>query len=98
MVGAVAKGTLDAALVWGPQAGYFAALATPPLELRGVRTSPEFEGGPFEFDIAMGVRPWRYRAAQRAEPPSSNGDAATSTRFSLRIRFHAPTRGAEVKP
>jgi mxaJ protein len=57
MVGAVAKGTLDAALVWGPQAGYFAALATPPLELRGVRTSPEFEGGPFEFDIAMGVRP-----------------------------------------
>jgi len=57
MIGAIAKGTLDAALVWGPQAGYFAALATPPLELRVVGPLARLASVPFEFDIAMGVRP-----------------------------------------
>jgi mxaJ protein len=56
MIGAVADGTLDAALVWGPQAGYFAALATLPLEMRIVRSPASSANGPFEFDIAMGVR------------------------------------------
>ena len=49
MIGAVARGDLDTALVWGPQAGYFAARAAKPLEVR--KAAP-----PFEFDIAMGVR------------------------------------------
>ena len=65
MIGAIVKGTLDAALVWGPQAGYFAALATPPLELRRVRPPPRLVSVPFEFDIAMGVR--RGDAALRDE-------------------------------
>src|SRR6478672_44380 len=54
-IGAIHNGTLDTALVWGPQAGYFAALATPPLELRIVRP-PASVTAPFEDDIAMGVR------------------------------------------
>jgi mxaJ protein len=55
-IDAIRDGSLDSALVWGPQAGYFAALATPPLELRVVRPSAADVAAPFEFDIAMGVR------------------------------------------
>ena len=65
MVDALAKGALDAALVWGPQAGYFAARATRPLELRIARPPAALVNVPFEFEIAMGVR--RGDAALRDE-------------------------------
>jgi mxaJ protein len=55
MVNAVASGQLDMALVWGPQAGWFAHRAKVPL----VVTSTSAPAGlpvPFEFSIAMGVR------------------------------------------
>jgi quinoprotein dehydrogenase-associated probable ABC transporter substrate-binding protein len=55
-IGAIGNGVLDTALVWGPQAGYFAALATPPLELRIAHAHRLPAPVPFEFDIAMGVR------------------------------------------
>ncbi len=55
MISAIAKGALDAALVWGPQAGYFAARAPLPLELRVVRPPASLRKVPFEFSIAMGV-------------------------------------------
>src|SRR5947207_467563 len=54
MVAAVASGEIDAALIWGPQAGYFARQAT--LEVRVARPPFGLAGVPFEFDIAMGVR------------------------------------------
>jgi ABC-type amino acid transport substrate-binding protein len=53
---AVGRGALDLALVWGPQAGYFAARMTPPLEVRRVRSDARALPAAFEFDIAMGVR------------------------------------------
>jgi mxaJ protein len=56
MVEALARGELDAALIWGPQAGYFARRSTTPLELRVARAPASLAGVPFEFDIAMGVR------------------------------------------
>ncbi len=56
LVRAIAEGALDMGLVWGPQAGYFAALADPPLVLAPARAPPELAGMPFEFAIAMGVR------------------------------------------
>jgi mxaJ protein len=56
MIAAVAGGALDTAVVWGPQAGYFAAKSVPPLELRVARQPIGLEGVPFEFEIAMGVR------------------------------------------
>ena len=56
MVAAIESGELDAALVWGPQAGYFAARAQPPLQVRAARASESVGEMPFEFDIAMGVR------------------------------------------
>ncbi|VTU39326.1 quinoprotein dehydrogenase-associated probable ABC transporter substrate-binding protein [Variovorax sp. PBL-H6] len=55
MVDAVARGELDAALAWGPQAGYFAARATPALELTPAAAPADMDL-PFAFSIAMGVR------------------------------------------
>ncbi len=56
IVDAVAKGNVDAALVWGPLAGYFAAKEPETLRLTPVQ--PEFDGPqwPMAFDISMGVR------------------------------------------
>jgi mxaJ protein len=55
IVRAVASDELDLALVWGPLAGYFAALEDPPLTVTPLAASAD-DGLPFAFDIAMGVR------------------------------------------
>jgi mxaJ protein len=55
IVEAVAKGEVDVAVVWGPQAGYFAAQQPVPLEVTPVH--PPADGPlPFTFEIALGVR------------------------------------------
>lgn len=56
LVSAVARGEVDLAAAWGPQAGYFAARQAVPLEL--VPVSPRVDGGflPQTFAISMGVR------------------------------------------
>lgn len=53
---AVAAGTVDAAVVWGPLAGYFARREPVPLALAEV--TPEIDPPflPFVFDISMAVR------------------------------------------
>jgi mxaJ protein len=56
VVEAVASGGIDVAIVWGPQAGYFAAkqkvkLAIDPVPPSGLEGDP-----PMRFGIAMGVR------------------------------------------
>ena len=51
----LAAGRLDAALVWGPQAGYFVDHARVPLAVVRAVAPTGFEV-PFEFAIAMGVR------------------------------------------
>jgi mxaJ protein len=51
----VASGQLDVALVWGPQAGWFAHRATPALAVAPAR-APAGLPVPFEYSIAMGVR------------------------------------------
>ena len=53
---AVANGTIDVAVVWGPTAGYFAARETPPLRVTLV--TPQIDGPrlPMVFDANMGVR------------------------------------------
>jgi quinoprotein dehydrogenase-associated probable ABC transporter substrate-binding protein len=55
IVRAVASGEIDLALVWGPLAGYFAALEDPPLALTPLAVGTD-DGLPFAFDIAIGVR------------------------------------------
>jgi mxaJ protein len=64
IVAAVDRGDVDAAVVWGPPAGYFARTAAHRLELTAVTPSADSRSLPFVFDIAMGVRPG---AALRAE-------------------------------
>ena len=57
IVEALAAGELDGALVWGPQAGYFARRSPVPMTV--VRLAPPADlprEQRFDFDIAMGVR------------------------------------------
>jgi quinoprotein dehydrogenase-associated probable ABC transporter substrate-binding protein len=56
MIDAVVRGELDAALLWGPQAGFYAARQDAPLEVRVARPPPELAKIPFEYAIAMGVK------------------------------------------
>ena len=55
MVDAVAEGQIDMALVWGPQAGWFAHRAKVPLVVTAT-AAPVGLPVPFEYSIAMGVR------------------------------------------
>jgi ABC-type amino acid transport substrate-binding protein len=56
IVDAVATRRLDVALVWGPQAAYFARRAGVALEVTPAIAPPEAGGMPFEFSMSMGVR------------------------------------------
>ena len=56
IVAAVADGEIDAAVAWGPMAGYFATRQAVPLQVAPVR--PQFDGPqlPMVWDISMAVR------------------------------------------
>ena len=55
IIDAVASGKVDVAIVWGPAAGYFVKQQRVPLRMVPV---PSGKGDlPFEFGIAMGVKP-----------------------------------------
>ncbi len=56
IVDAVARGDVDAAVVWGPLAGFFASRQKVPLDLVPVSPQVDVPYLPFVFDIAMGVR------------------------------------------
>jgi mxaJ protein len=56
IVQALARGELDAAFVWGPQAGYYAQRASVPLRVHYVPPPATLKEQPFVFAIAMGVR------------------------------------------
>ena len=56
IVDAVAKGDVDLAVVWGPQAGWFARQQPVPLDLVPVSPQIDLPFLPFVFDISMGVR------------------------------------------
>jgi mxaJ protein len=65
IVAAVERRELDAAVVWGPIAGYFARQSRTALELTAVSPQRDSPSRPFVFDISMAVR--RDDAARRAE-------------------------------
>jgi mxaJ protein len=56
IVNAVARGDVDVAIVWGPQAGYFAKLQHVPLDIVPVSPQVDLPFMPFVFDMSMGVR------------------------------------------
>jgi mxaJ protein len=57
IVSAVDRGDIDAAIVWGPPAGYFAKSSRNPLEVTPVSPHADAPSLPFVFDISMAVRP-----------------------------------------
>jgi mxaJ protein len=54
IIDAVAAGKVDAAIVWGPAAGYFVLHQNVPLQIVAVSGKTDL---PSAFDISMGVRP-----------------------------------------
>jgi mxaJ protein len=56
VVRAVADGKVDAAVVWGPIAGYFAKQSPVKLDLSALPDSDTVSGFPFAYDVTMGVR------------------------------------------
>jgi quinoprotein dehydrogenase-associated probable ABC transporter substrate-binding protein len=56
IIDAVAGGTIDVAIVWGPFAGYYAQRQNVPLEIVPVSPAIDPPSLPFTFDISMGVR------------------------------------------
>ena len=59
IVGAVASGEIDVAIVWGPQAGYFAKRQSVPLTLTPVAPDHDKVGDaeiPYTFEICMALR------------------------------------------
>ena len=67
IIDAVADGTIDVALVWGPLAGYFAPRAAVPLDLRPLSFDPRNPDLPFVYDIAVGVRRGDAEMRERIE-------------------------------
>ena len=55
MVGDLMKGEIDAGILWGPMAGYYAKKANPPLHVTPL--VKETSGPRLTFRIGMGVRP-----------------------------------------
>ncbi|HYD72626.1 MAG TPA: quinoprotein dehydrogenase-associated putative ABC transporter substrate-binding protein [Candidatus Binatia bacterium] len=56
IIRAVARGDVDAAVVWGPLAGYFASRADAPLSFEPIEPRLDPPGLPMTFDISMAVR------------------------------------------
>jgi mxaJ protein len=56
IVEAVERGDVDTAIVWGPEAGYFAKASRTALDLTPVTPLIDLPFLPFVFDISMGVR------------------------------------------
>jgi quinoprotein dehydrogenase-associated probable ABC transporter substrate-binding protein len=55
MIGDLEKGTIDAGILWGPMAGFYARKASPPLHVTPL--VKETTGPRLVFRIGMGVRP-----------------------------------------
>jgi mxaJ protein len=56
IVDAVARGDVDIAVVWGPQAGYFARESKTKFDIVPVSPQIDVPFLPFVFDISMAVR------------------------------------------
>jgi mxaJ protein len=95
IIQAVVRGKIDAALVWGPIAGYFAHLQQTPLAIAFVE--PHIDGPtlPMMFDISMGLRredvnlKREIEAALVSRRPRRSTGSSLSTAFRPWIRHTA---------
>jgi mxaJ protein len=87
IVEAVDRGDIDAAVVWGPLAGYFASRAQHPMSVTPVPNETP-QAAPMAFDIAMGVRSKDKRLLD-----SVNGALGSERPDIARIlaAYHVPT-------
>jgi mxaJ protein len=100
IVKAVAEGDVEAAIVWGPLAGYFATRQAVPLRVTPVK--PQFDGPklPMIFDISMGVRKEDQALRQEVDAALSRRRAeidAILSEYGV-PRLDLPTQRAEVRP
>ena len=93
IVDAVATREIEAALVWGPLAGYFGARAPVPLEVTPIRHGAAMF--PFEFDISMAVR--RGDTALRGVLNRAI-DARRADIGALLDRYHVPRPQSTKEP
>jgi len=56
IIGAVASGDIDVAIVWGPFGGYFARREKVAMDVTPVSPSVDPPALPFTYEISMGVR------------------------------------------
>ena len=64
VIDAVASGTIDMAIVWGPFGGYFASRHHD-LSVQPAPTDPAMPAMPFAWDMAMGVRKGEVELAEK---------------------------------
>jgi mxaJ protein len=93
IVAAVAAGEVDAAAVWGPVAGYFAALQPRRLALRPVRPWLDGPQWPMLYDVSLGLR--REDRALRRELDQALLDERSAIDALLR-EFHVPRLDGEA--
>lgn len=56
IIDAVARGSIDVAIVWGPVAGYFAQQSSTPLTVTPASSQIDPPDLPMAFDVSMGLR------------------------------------------
>jgi mxaJ protein len=87
IIDAVEEGDLDVAVVWGPMAGYFAALSSKPLTLEPVQPSRDGTELPMAFYVSMGVRRGDNALLQRLDHSLERNHAAISA---ILADYHVP--------
>ena len=82
MIDDLTSGQIDAGVLWGPMAGFYAKKANPPLHVTPL--VKETTGPRLAYRIGMGVRPadqnWK-RLLNRADPGEPAGDQQDPARF-----------------
>ena len=95
IVDAVVKREVDAAIVWGPLAGFFARRSPEPLDIHPVSPAADGPTLPFVFDISMGVRRADSALRQRLD---GFIDRRRSDIDGILSRFGVPRAGRRTSP
>lgn len=100
IVDAVARGDVDVAMVWGPQAGYFAQHEPVALALAPIALETNNPARPMQFDISIGVRggddAFRHELDEVLKRHRSEIDRVLADYGVPRFeRPHAPSGGAK---
>ncbi len=87
IIDAVEDGDVDVAVVWGPMAGYFAALGSKPLTVDPVEPMGDGTDLPMAFYVSMGVRRGDNALLQRLDDSLERNRAAVSA---ILADYHVP--------